>query len=66
MAVHQAVGRALNEVLSREEERAVQGDWTVTGGGKRYQLDRQPEALRLARRKVTVRTLRNGQMQLVS
>ena len=32
---------------------------------KRYQLDRQHEALSLVRRKVIVRTLRNGRMQLV-
>jgi hypothetical protein len=63
--VHREVPRNLNEVLSWEEERVVQGDWTVVCGGKRYQLDRQHEALSLARRKVIVRTLRNGQVQLV-
>jgi len=63
--VHRAVARPLNEVLSWEEERVVQGDWTVTCGGKRYQLDRQHEALSLVRRKVIVRTLRNGRVQLV-
>jgi len=55
----------LNEVLSWEEERVVQGDWTVACAGQRYQLDRQHEALSLVRRKVIVRTLRNGQVQLV-
>jgi len=63
--VHRAVARPLNEGLSWEEERVVQGDWTVTCGGKRYQLDRQHEALSLVRRKVIVRTLRNGRVQLV-
>jgi transposase len=63
--VHRAVPRNLNEVLSWEEERVVQGDWTVACEGKRYQLDRQHEALSLVRRKVIVRTLRNGQVQLV-
>ena len=63
--VHREVPRNLNEVLSWEEERMVQGDWTVVCGGKRYQLDRQHEALSLVRRKVIVRTLRNGQVQLV-
>jgi hypothetical protein len=63
--VHQALERPLNEVLSWEEERVVQGDWTVTCGGKRYQLDRQHEALSLVRRKGIVRTLRNGRVQLV-
>jgi hypothetical protein len=63
--VHGAVPRNLNEVLSWEEERVVQGDWTVACTGKRYQLDRQHEALSLVRRKVIVRTLRNGRVQLV-
>ena len=63
--VHRAVPGHLNEVLSWEEERVVQGDWTVACAGKRYQLDRQHEALSLVRRKVIVRTLRNGRVQLV-
>jgi hypothetical protein len=63
--VHGAVPRNLNEVLSWEAERVVTGDWTVACAGKRYQLDRQHEALSLVRRKVIVRTLRNGQVQLV-
>jgi hypothetical protein len=63
--MHRAVPRNLNEVLSWEEERVVQGDWTVACAGTRYQLDRQHEALSLVRRKVIVRTLRNGRVQLV-
>jgi hypothetical protein len=63
--VHRAVPRDLDEVLSWEEERVVQGDWTVACGGQWYQLDRQHEALSLMRRKVIVRTLRNGRVQLV-
>ncbi len=63
--VHRAVPRNLKEVLSWEEERVVQCDWTVTCEGKRYQLDRQHEPLSLVRRKVIVRTLRNGSVQLV-
>jgi len=63
--VHRAVPRHLNEVLSWEEERVVQGDWTVACEGKRYQLDRQHEALSLVRRKVIVRTLRHGRVRLV-
>jgi hypothetical protein len=61
---HQAVPRKLDEVLSWEVERVVQRDWTVASGGKWYQLDRQHEALSLAGKKVTVRTLRDGRMQL--
>ena len=56
--------RNLNEGLSWEEERVVQRDWTVACEGKWYQLDRQHEALSLAGRKVVVRTLRAGQVQL--
>ena len=56
--------RNLNEVLSWEEERVVQRDWTVASGGRWYQLDRQHEALSLAGRKVIVRTLRDGAVQL--
>ena len=63
--VHRGVPRNWNEVLSWEEERVVQADWTVACEGKRYQLDRQHEALSLVRRKVIVRTLRNGRVQLV-
>ena len=63
--VHRAVPRNLDEVLSWEEERVVQRDWTVACGGSWYQLDRQHEALSLVRRKVIVRTLRNGRVQLV-
>ena len=63
--VHREVPRNLDEVLSWEEERVVQCDWTVACGGQRYQLDRQHEALSLVRRKVVVRRLRNGRVQLV-
>jgi transposase len=62
---HQGLPRNLDEVLSWEEERVVQRDWTVACAGKWYQLDRQHEALSLAGRKVVVRTLRNGRVQLV-
>ena len=62
---HRKNTQPLQEVLSWETERVVQGDWTVTCGGKRYQLDKQHEALSLVRRQVIVRTQRNGRMQLV-
>jgi homeodomain-containing protein len=62
---HRAVPRNLKEILSWEEDRVVQGDWTVTCEGQRYQLDRQHEPLSLVRRKVIVRTLRDGRVQLV-
>jgi transposase len=63
--VHRAVPRNLDEVLSWEEERVVQRDWTAACAGQWYQLDRQHEALSLAGRTVVVRTLRDGQVQLV-
>ena len=63
--VHRDVPRNLNEMLSWEEQRVVQRDWTVACEGKWYQLDRQHEALSLAGRKVVIRTLRDGQVQLV-
>jgi hypothetical protein len=62
--VHGAVPRKLDEVLSWEVPRVVQRDWTVASAGRWYQLDRQHEALSLVRRKVIVRTLRNGRVQL--
>jgi hypothetical protein len=63
--VHRAVPRELNEVLSWEHERVVQRDWTVSCASCRYQLDRRHESLNLAGRKITVRTLRSGAVQLV-
>lgn len=63
--VHRAAPQHLNDVLSWEAERVVTGDWTVACAGTRYQLDRQHEALSLVRRKVIVRTRRDGQVQLL-
>ena len=63
--VHQAAARNLDEVLSWEEARVVQRDWTVACEGQWYQLDRQHEAMSLAGRQVIVRTLRDGRVQLV-
>lgn len=63
--VHGPVPRHLDEVLSWEEERVVQRDWTVACGKRIYQLDRCHERLSLVRRKIVVRTLRTGQVQLV-
>ena len=62
--VHGAVPRRLIEVLSWEVERVVQRDWTVACDSKWYQLDRQHESMSLAGKKVIVRTLRSGQVQL--
>jgi hypothetical protein len=62
---HRKNTHRLQEVLSWEVERVVQGDWTVACAGQRYQLDQRHEALSLVRRKVIVRTRRNGQVQVV-
>ena len=61
---HQSAPKGLKAILSWEQERVVQRDWTVACAGKWYQLDRQHEALSLAGKKVIVRTLRDGSVQL--
>jgi len=61
---HRPAPRNLDDVLSWEEARVVQADWTVACGGKWYQLDPQHEALSLVRRQVIVRTLRDGREQI--
>ena len=61
---HREIPRELNQVLSWEEERVVQKDWTVVCRNQWYQLDREHEPLGLAGKKVIVRTLRNGTVQL--
>jgi hypothetical protein len=63
--VHREVPRNLGEVLSWEEQRVVQRDWTVAWEGQWYQVERQHEALSLVGRKVIVRRLRDGREQLV-
>jgi len=61
---HRPAPKQLNEGLRREATRVVQADWTVACGGRWYQLGRQPEALNLGRRKVIVRTLRDGRQPI--
>jgi len=63
--VHRGVPRNLDEVLSWEEERVVQRDWTVACAGRWHQVEREHESLSLAGKKVVVRTLRDGRVQLV-
>ena len=62
--VHQRAPRDLNEILSWEVERVVQRDWTVACESRWYQLDQQHEGLSLAGKKVLVRQLRDGTVQL--
>jgi len=63
--VHRPAPRNLEEILSWEQERVVQRDWTVACGGQWYQLDRHHESLSLVRRRVIVRRLRDGREQIV-
>jgi transposase len=62
---HRGIPRELNQVLSWEEQRVVQKDWTVVCQNQWYQLDREHEPLGLAGKKIIVRTLRDGTVQLV-
>jgi len=63
--LHQSVAGSLEEILSWEEQRVVQRDWTVAWDGQWYQLDRQHEPLSLAGRQVQVRRLRDGREQIL-
>jgi hypothetical protein len=62
---HRAVPRDLAQVLSWEEERVVQRDWTVTWQGRWFQIESEHEALNLVKRSVTVRQLRDGEVQVL-
>ena len=55
----------LKEVLSREETRVVAKDWTVAWESRWFQIQAEHERLNLAGRKVVVRELRCGKVQLV-
>jgi hypothetical protein len=61
---HRAAPRNLDAVLSWEEERVVQRDWTVAHAGRKYQVDRQHEAKSLAGKRVVVRRRRDGRVEL--
>ena len=63
--LHRARPQNLKEVLSWEETRIVRKDWTVGWEGRWFQIDRQHERLSLADRRIIVRELRSGQIQLV-
>jgi molybdenum-dependent DNA-binding transcriptional regulator ModE len=62
---HRPSARNLDEVLSWEEPRVVAKDWTVAWGGRWFQIDAEHERLSLAGRRVMVRQLRCGQVQLL-
>lgn len=62
--VHRDVPRELKQILSWEVKRVVQRDWTVQHEGQWYQLDRRHETLALAGKRVIVRKLRDGTIQI--
>jgi hypothetical protein len=64
--VHRAIPRELKEVLSWEEPRLVQQDWTVTWKNRFFQIAREHEGLCLARKNIIVRELRCGGVQLLA
>jgi transposase len=55
----------LAEVLSWEETRVVAKDWTVAWDSRWFQIDAAHEGLSLAGRRVVVRELRCGRVQLL-
>lgn len=63
--VHRPVPTKLKEILSWQQERIVQRDWTVAWQGRWFQIDRAHEGLCLATRAVIVRELRDGTVQLL-
>jgi hypothetical protein len=62
---HLAKPKELNEVLSWEEDRVVQRDWTVKWKNKQYQLNRRHESLSLVDKTITVRLLHDESLQMV-
>lgn len=63
--VHGPLPRQLNEILSWEEERVVQRDWTLRWQGRTFQINKRHEDLCLAGKKIMVRHLRNQSIQLL-
>jgi hypothetical protein len=63
--VHQPVPANLDEILSWEEQRVVQRDWTVAWQGRWFQLERSEEPRNLVGRSITVRRLRDGRLQFL-
>mgnify|MGYP003575439483 FL=1 len=56
----------LKEVLCWEETRVVARDWTVAWNARWFQIEAEHERLSLVGRKMTVRELRDGSLQLLS
>jgi molybdenum-dependent DNA-binding transcriptional regulator ModE len=62
---HRAAPADLSATLSWQEERVVQPDWTVAWEGRWFQIPREHQALNLAGRKILVRHLRSGRVELL-
>jgi transposase len=64
--LHRSVPRRvnLNHVLSLQEDRVVQNDWTVSWHNRWLQLSEKHHNLRLARKKIRVSELRGGTLRL--
>ena len=56
----------LKEILSWEDTRVVARDWTVAWNARWFQIEAEHERLSLVGKKITVRELRDGSLQLVS
>jgi len=63
--VHRPLPQQIDVILSWEQERVVQRDWTVVCKGQWHQIEKEHEGLNLAGREVTVRTRRSGKVELV-
>jgi len=64
--LHRRVPRKVNlkHVLSLQEDRVVQNDWTVSWRNRWLQLSEKHHSLRLARKKIRVSELRSGALRL--
>lgn len=62
---HRHSSHNLQEILCWEETRVVAKDWTVAWKGRWFQIDAEHERLSLVNRKVVVRQLRDGSLQLI-
>jgi hypothetical protein len=62
---HRPPPAALAVILSWEDERVVGQDWTVAWEGRWFQIAPEHAGLNLARRKILVRLLRGGAVQLL-
>ena len=64
--LHRSVPRGvrLEHVLCYQEQRVVQNDWTVSWCNRIFQLDERHQKLALARKKILVSELLDGQIRL--